>query len=207
MAEKDKKKDKEKDVEREEASSDNGSSLPSYGLAEEILGKASSEDGPDETKDLRTKGGNGASADENLMKFVTFFLDKEEYGLPISQVQEINRVVEITRVPNCPEHVIGVINLRGKIVPVIELKSRLKIGATDVTKDSRIVVVEHGPKILGLMVDSVAQVLNIASEQIEDAPEEVVKVDENYIKGVGKIDDRMVILLELEKVVGKVEVS
>lgn len=135
------------------------------------------------------------------MKFVTFFLEKEEYALPIRQVQEINRITEITKVPNSPCHVRGVINLRGRIVPVIELKRRLKLGEASVDKDSRIVVVENGSKVLGLMVDRVAQVLNISSAQIDDTPDEVSQGEDNYIKGIGKINGRMIILLDLEKVI------
>jgi len=180
--------------------------LPQYGLADEILGRNSGreKDRPDEGSG---SSGNGGEADTDAMKYVTFFLDLEEYGLPISQVQEINRVTEITRVPNSPEHVMGVMNLRGRIVPVIELKNRLNLGKAEIKKDSRIVVVEHGPKILGLLVDRVAQVLNISDLQIEDAPEEVIKIDENFIRGVAKMEDRMVILIELEKVVEKREAA
>lgn len=177
-------------------------SLPAFGLAEDILG--TSPDNEDTSISETGQGvvANGAATDETTIKFVTFFLDKEEYGLPISEVQEINRVVDITRVPNSPRHVMGVMNLRGKVVPVIELKTRLNIGATEIDKQSRIVVVEHGLKTLGLMVDRVSQVLNITSDQIEDAPEEAVEVHKNYIKGVGKIDERMVILLDLGQVIG-----
>ncbi|UCD84330.1 MAG: chemotaxis protein CheW [Deltaproteobacteria bacterium] len=186
------------------ASGEESSALPQYGLAEDILGTGPGEEESSASKGTpKPAGGNGESADEVLMKLVTFYLGKEEYALPISQVQEINRVVDITRVPNSPEHVMGVINLRGKIVPVIELKHRLKLGGTQVDKDSRIVVVEHGPRILGMMVDRVSQVLNISSSQIEDAPEEVVKLPEDFIRGVGKIEDRMIILLNLEQIVGK----
>ena len=178
--------------------------LPQYGLAEDILGPDAPEPSGKAGRGRAAAGpGNGVSADRALIKFVTFFLEKEEYGLPISEVQEINRVTEVTRVPNAPEHVRGVINLRGKIVPVIELKKRLNLGATEIGKESRVVVVEYGPKLLGLMVDRVSQVLNLTNDQIEEAPEEVVKVDQNFIKGVGKLEDRMVILLELEEVIGK----
>ena len=195
-------KEKEKRPEGEKAASGEKSPiLPPSGLAEEILGKSSEEEEVQTNKVFRPAGGNGESADETLLKFVSFFLGAEEYALPISEVQEINRVVDITRVPNSPEHVMGVINLRGKIVPVIELKTRLNLGGTDISKESRVVVVEQGPKVLGLLVDRVSQVLNMSSLQIEGAPEEVVKVDENNIKGIGKIDDRMIILLELEKVI------
>ena len=185
-------------------------SLPLYGLAEDILSSDSPNDNePGEEKEKegekeekrRTYGEYRGGGEENLIKLVTFFLKNEEYGLPISQVQEINRVTEITKVPNSPEHVKGVINLRGRIVPVIELNLRLNLGETELDKNSRIVLVEYGPKVLGLMVDSVAQVLNISPDQIEDAPEEVLQISENFVKGIGKIDDRMIILLELEKVI------
>lgn len=194
---------KGKGIEEKATSGEKSSILPHFGLAEDILGKSSEEEKSSAGKVSKPAGWNGASADEALMKFVTFYLGAEEYALPIAQVQEINRVIEITRVPNSPEHVMGVINLRGKIVPVIELKHRLKLDQTEITKESRIVVVEVGPKVLGLMVDRVSQVLNIASEQIEDPPEEVVQVDENYIKGVGKIDDRMIIMLDLGQIIGR----
>ncbi|MGA1791395.1 MAG: chemotaxis protein CheW [bacterium] len=201
MGKENKRKAEEKDAvyEKEESSP-----LPSCGLAEDILGTRSSDENfSSENMGRRAESVNRASRDEGLMKFVTFFLESEEYALPISQVQEINRIGEITRVPNSPEHVRGVINLRGKIVPVIELKKRLQLGETSIDKDSRIVVVEHGPKVLGLMVDRVAQVLNISAEQIDEVPEEVVQIDENYIKGIGKINGRMIIILELGKVIAQ----
>ncbi|MGA1790461.1 MAG: chemotaxis protein CheW [bacterium] len=198
--------------------------LPSFGLAEDILGsgflngkegaEGKEKDEGDVNRGLQDEGNgnrglqdednvNRGLQDEGLMKYVTFFLEEEEYALPISQVQEIKRVGDITRVPNAPEHVRGVMNLRGRIVPVIELKKRLSLGEAMIDNDSRIVVVEQGRKVLGLMVDRVAQVLNMAAGQIEDAPEEVVQIQENYIKGVGKMDERMIILLDLEQIIGK----
>ncbi len=175
------------------------SALPPCGLAEDVLSPGDSPQ--EETKSAAAENIN--IEEENLLKVVTFFLDEEEYGLPITQIQEINRVVEITRVPNAPAHVRGVINLRGKVVPVIELKRRLHLGKTEIGKDSRIVLVEDGSKLLGLMVDRVAQVFNIPFDQIEDAPQEVLQVSENYVKGIGKINERMIILLELDKVIQK----
>ncbi len=173
--------------------------LPPFGLASDVLGESAPEK-PAPKK--APSGGNGGSAEGDVLKFVTFTLEREEYGLPIEQVREINRVVDITKVPNSPPHVLGVINLRGKILPVIELKQRLNLGRSEIGRESRIVVVENGRKSLGLLVDSVAQVLNISAEQIEEPPREIVSIDENYIQAVGKIDDRMIILLELDRVVG-----
>lgn len=178
--------------------------LPAFGLAEDILGKNPIKvEKSSEMIDRSFDSGNGSTSDEGLMKFVTFFLESEEYALPISKVQEIKRIGEITRMPNAPSYVRGVMNLRGKVVPVIELKHRLNLGQINISKESRIVVVEHASKILGLMVDKVSQVMNITSDKIENVPEEVVQVQENYIQGVGRIDDRMIILLDLEKVIGK----
>jgi purine-binding chemotaxis protein CheW len=171
--------------------------LPKFGLAEDILGK------PQEPAPAQSgsKARKESAKEDRGAQYVTFFLEKEEYALPIGQVQEINRVGEITRVPNAPDHVMGVINLRGKIVPVIELKKRLKLGKTEITRESRVVVVEAGPKILGLMVDRVAQVLHLTEDMIEQTPEEIAGPKENYVKSVGKIDGRMVILLDLPKIV------
>jgi purine-binding chemotaxis protein CheW len=179
-------------------------SLPSYGLAEDVLeSDFSKQVKMPENKEKSSKSGNGLFYNDGMMKYVTFFLEGEEYALPISQVQEIMRIGEITRVPNSPEYVKGVMNLRGKIIPVIELKKRLCLGDALIDGNSRIVVIENGPKVMGLMVDRVAQVLNITTEQIEKAPDEVVQIQENYIKGVGKIDERMIILLDLERIIIK----
>jgi len=180
------------------------SPLPSCGLAEDILKTDFfAEMKAAEKQEQRKAGNNSSTRREGFTKFVTFFLDKEEYALPVSQVREIKRVGEITRVPNAPQHIRGVMNLRGRIVPVLELKRRLQLGEAAIDTDSRIVVVEQENRILGLMVDRVSQVMNIAAEQIDKAPEEVVQVNENYLKGVGKLDERMIILLDLDQIIGK----
>lgn len=180
------------------------SSLPSFGLAEEVLGSDFvNQKKTTLAKETESKNGNRIFHNDGMMKYVTFFLEGEEYALPISQVQEIIRVGEITRVPNSPEYVKGVMNLRGRIIPVIELKKRLSFGDAVIDKNSRIVVVENGLKVMGLMVDQVAQVMNIMAEQIDQAPDEVVQVQKSYIKGVGKIEDRMIIMLDLEQIIVK----
>jgi purine-binding chemotaxis protein CheW len=171
--------------------------LPPFGLAEEILGLKAA--GPESPSPPNIPG----LTDKTVQKYVTFYLGKEEYGLPISEVQEINRVGEITRVPHTPPHVLGVINLRGKIIPVIELRNRLNLGEIKPGKESRIVVVESGPKLMGMLVDRVSQVLSLDPGQIESAPQEAIKGEENYLRGVGKIGERMIIILDLQKVIGK----
>jgi len=129
---------------------------------------------------------------------VTFNLG-EEYGVPISQVQEIVRVGGITMVPNSPSYMEGVINLRGRVLPVLNLRKRLGLSDKEMSKASRIVVTEIGSKVIGLLVDVVSHVIKIPPQYVEPAPEEVLEVDTDYITGVGKLNDKMIILLDLEK--------
>jgi len=152
--------------------------LPASGLAEEILPRYQDK--------------------KQGFHLVTFHLG-EEYGVPIHQVREIIRVSGITMVPNSPSYMEGVINLRGRVLPVLNLRKRLKLAAKEIGKTSRIVVAEAGEKVIGLLVDAVSHVIRVAPESVESAPEEVLEIDTDYITGVGKLKNRLVILLDLEK--------
>jgi purine-binding chemotaxis protein CheW len=132
---------------------------------------------------------------------VTFALGGEEYGIDIAQVQEINRMVTITKVPRAPQFMEGVINLRGRLIPIIDLRTRFGMDRSEPTKDTRIVVTEIGSRSVGMVVDSVSEVLRIPVEQIEDAPDLVAGVDTEYIRGVGKMGDRLIIMLDLGRVI------
>lgn len=156
--------------------------LPASGLAEEIL--------PQHKEKKRD------------FHLVTFNLG-EEYGVSIRQVREIIRVNGITMVPNSPPYMEGVINLRGRVLPVLNLRKRLKLSPKDIGKTSRIVVAETGDKVIGLLVDSVSHVIKVSPESVESAPEEVVEIDTDYITGVGKLKNRLIILLDLEKLLRK----
>ncbi len=162
--------------------------LPASGLAEDILVNYK-----EEAKDVH---------------LVTFNLG-EEYGVPISQVQEIVRVGGITMVPNSPSYMEGVINLRGRVLPVLNLRKRLGLSDKEMSSASRIVVTEIGNKVIGLLVDAVSHVIKIPPESVEPAPEEILEIDTDYITGVGKLKDRMIILLDLEKLLRreKIEVN
>ncbi len=142
----------------------------------------------------------GVSVVEEMLQLVTFKLGSEEFALDILVVQEINRRVEITKVPKTPEFVEGVINLRGKIVPVLDLRKRFGLAGREFTGHSRIIVVNIDTRVLGLMVDSVSEVLRIPSHSIEPPPPLVAGIDAAYIKGVGKFEGRLLILLDLGKV-------
>lgn len=152
--------------------------LPASGLAEDIL-----ENFKEEVRDFH---------------LVTFNLG-EEYGVPIRQVQEIVRVGGITMVPNSPSYMEGVINLRGRVLPVLNLRKRLGLSDKEKSSASRIVVTEVGSKVIGLLVDAVSHVIKIPPEYVEPAPEEVLEIDTDYITGVGKLANSMIILLDLEK--------
>jgi purine-binding chemotaxis protein CheW len=139
------------------------------------------------------------------VQVISFSLGREEYGVDIAQVQEINRMVTITRVPRAPQFMEGVINLRGQLIPIIDLRARFGMDRAERTKNTRIVVTEIGSKRLGMVVDSVSEVLRIPVEQIEDAPDLVAGVDTEYIRGVGKLDDRLIIMLDLARVISSAE--
>ncbi len=136
-----------------------------------------------------------------LVQVVSFRLSNEEYGVDIAQVQEIIRTVEITHVPRAPHFMEGVINLRGQLIPIIDLRTRFAMARQEHTKSTRIVVTEIGNKRVGIVVDSVSEVLNIPIEHVENAPDMIAGVGTDYIQGVGKVNGRLIILLDLTMVI------
>ena len=143
------------------------------------------------------------AAAEAMEHLATFSLDREEYGVEVRLVQEIRRVSEITVVPRAPEFVRGVINLRGRILPVVDLKKKLGLGEVAIGKASRIVVVRLRDRLLGLLVDGASQVLKVPVSRIEAAPDEVLNKGGDTIRGVAKLETRLVILLDLPKVLAR----
>lgn len=148
------------------------------------------------------------SANE-VQHLVGFSVGCEEYCVDILKVQEIIRMVKITRIPNAPEYVEGVINLRGSVVPVIDLRKRCNlVDATDrVKKDCRIVVVAVREKTVGLVVDNVSEVLKLERDQIVPAPDTVQGSHQDFISGVGKDGDKLLILLDVEKLITQDELD
>ena len=135
-----------------------------------------------------------------MLQLVTFRLEKEEFGVDIQKVQEINRVNAITRVPNTPAFVEGVINLRGRIVPIVDLRKRLGFKHGCYGKMARVIIAELEGMEVGFIVDSVSEVLRISGGAIEPPPSLAAGIESEYILGVGRVDDRLVILLELKKI-------
>ncbi|HOI28450.1 MAG TPA: chemotaxis protein CheW [Melioribacteraceae bacterium] len=137
---------------------------------------------------------------DEILQLVSFFLEKEEYGVDILKVREINKMMQLTKVPNAPQYVEGVINLRGKIIPVVDLRTKLGMPRREPDTHSRIIVVDVEDKTLGFIVDRVSEVLRIPVSVTEPPPAIVSGVDTEYITSVGKLDDRLLILLDLNKV-------
>ncbi|MFN3134299.1 MAG: chemotaxis protein CheW [Candidatus Kryptonium sp.] len=138
---------------------------------------------------------------EEALQLVSFKIGSEEFGVNILQVQEINRPTQITHVPNIPDFIEGVINLRGKIIPVVNLRKKFGLGEKEYDKNTRVIVVELNNKIVGFIVDSVSEVLRISKKVVEPPPEIISSgVDTEYITGIAKLEERLLILLDLEKV-------
>jgi purine-binding chemotaxis protein CheW len=138
---------------------------------------------------------------------VRFMVGKESFGVDISRVQEIVTVPEITRVPDTPDFMEGIINLRGKIVSIIDLRKRLRINGSERDKKNRILVTEIEGRVVGLVVDEVSEVLRLNPDNIEPPPEMVNSVGAEYITGVGKLEDKIIMLLDVAKVLNTSEIS
>ena len=123
-----------------------------------------------------------------------------EYGVPITQVQEIITMTRPTQLPQAPDFVEGIINLRGKIIPIVDLKKRFHMGTSDITNDTRSVVVEVEGQTVGVIVDEVSEVLRLANSDIEPAPAVIGGITAEYLTGVGKIEGRLLILLDMNKI-------
>jgi purine-binding chemotaxis protein CheW len=140
-----------------------------------------------------------------LLQLVSFKIGSEEFGVDILNVQEINKMTQITKVPNSPVFVEGVINLRGRVIPVIDLRTRLNMERKEHDKDTRIIVVEIETRTIGFIVDSVNEVLRIPVNITEAPPSIVTGIDSDFIRSVGKLDDRLLILIDLNKILLKEE--
>ena len=144
-------------------------------------------------------------------KYLTFKLDVEEFGLEILKVQEIIKMMDITRVPRTPAFVRGVINLRGKVIPVVDLRLKFEMDAKQNTDKTCVIVVTvrrgSGAVVMGIIVDEVSEVLDVAGASIEPSPEFGAAVDTSFILGMGKVGERVVTLLDVDKVLSGDEVA
>ena len=140
-----------------------------------------------------------------LLQLVSFMIQDEEFAIDILFVQEINRMLQITKVPNAPAFVSGVVNLRGRVIPVIDLRTKLGMEVKEQDKNTRIVVVEVKEKTVGFIVDAVKEVLRIPASITEPPPELVTGINSEFIMAVGKLEDRLITLIDIEKILSNSE--
>ncbi len=155
-----------------------------------------------ETLEDVTSGHSGelaATGSDTGGKYLTFLLDNEEYGVEILKIREIIGIMDITRVPQTPDFVEGVVNLRGKVIPVIDLRSKFGLQRTEYNDQTCIIVVDVG-MLMGVIVDTVQEVHNISADDIEPPPALGASVDTSFILGMGKVKDDVKILLDIDRV-------
>ncbi len=156
-------------------------------------------------------GQDAKAAVDRAGKYLTFKLASEEYGLEILKVREINGLMDITAIPRTPKFIRGVINLRGKVIPVVDLRAKFGLEATEDTEETCIIVVDvardNDAVQIGILVDTVSEVLDIGAEDIEDAPSFGAGVDTDFILGMGKIGQKVVMLLDVDKVLTRMETT
>ena len=148
---------------------------------------------------MSTKENNSGTENE-ILQLVTFRIANEEFGFNIFKVKEINKMLDITQIPNSESSIKGIVNLRGSVIPIVSLREKLNIPEEEYTSDTRIIVVEYQDKSLGFIVDEVNEVLRIESSIIEQAPEMTTNVETAFISGVAKLENRLLILLDLDKI-------
>ena len=165
-------------------------------MATTTMDRQTSATGGPVRSDVRQQGG----------KYLTFKLAGEEYGVEILKVREINGLMNITAVPQMPPYMKGVINLRGKVLPAIDLRMRFGLPVAEYTDQTCIIVVDVGQEI-GILVDTVSEVLNIAAADIDPPPMLGVTVDTSFILGLGKVGDAVKILLDIDQVLSVVELN
>ncbi len=153
------------------------------------------------TRELHQK--IGLTTDDN--QFLTFNLGDELYGVDILRVQEIKGYTAVTKIPNTPSHIKGVLNLRGTIVPIIELRTKFGMPTIDYTAFTVIIVVVVRDKVIGLVVDAVSDVLNIDRKDIQTTPQFGAKVDVSFVNGIGKSGDKLIALLDMDRLLSENE--
>jgi purine-binding chemotaxis protein CheW len=141
------------------------------------------------------------------MQLVSFKLGKEIYGIEITKIREIILVGEITQVPETPHYIKGLINLRSSVIPVIDLRARFLLPEGELGQDSRIMVLNVGDRTIGIVVDSVNEVLRVSQEQVSPAPPTVASLGNQYMTGLVQVDEQLLILLDVDRLFGEEETA
>lgn len=138
---------------------------------------------------------------ENSINLVTFKLGNNEYAIDIMQAKEIIKMEKITLIPNAPDYVEGVINLRGNIIPIVDLKKRFNLEENDGEKNTGIIIVKIDDVDMGIIIDAISKVVSIATSNIQPPPPMLSGIGQKYIKGVAKLEDKLLVVLDLEKLI------
>ena len=149
----------------------------------------------------------GIDGDGATDEFLTFALGEEEYGVEILKVQEIRGYDAVTRLPDAPEYIKGVVNLRGTIVPVIDMRMKFRLDKVEYTAMTVMIVLNVGGRVVGIVVDSVSDVVRLGGEQIREVPELGAAIDRQFLTGIGTLDERMLILLDIERLMTSSEMG
>ena len=149
----------------------------------------------------------GNATEGSLRELLTFTLGKEEYGIDILRVQEIRGYEPVTRIANAPDFIKGVVNLRGTIVPVVDMRIKFNLGAATYDQFTVVIILNIGGRVMGMVVDSVSDVTTLVPEQMRPAPEITTAFDSDYLIGLGSIGERMLILVDIEKLMSSPEMG
>lgn len=140
-----------------------------------------------------------AAANQTANEFLTFILGSEEYGLEILKVQEIRGYDAITHIANAPAFIKGIVNLRGIIVPIIDMRIKFNLGKVEYNEFTVVIILNVASRVMGIVVDGVSDVITLSAEQVKPAPDFAAHLDTDYIIGLGTVDERMLILMDIEK--------
>jgi purine-binding chemotaxis protein CheW len=150
---------------------------------------------------------NKSAGSESGNEFLAFTLGKEEYGIDILRVQEIRGYEAVTRIANAPEFIKGVVNLRGIIVPIVDMRIKFQLGEPTYDQFTVVIILNIGGRITGMVVDSVSDVITLSPEQIKPAPEMGTTFNSDYLTGLGTLDERMLILVDIDKLMSSSEMG
>jgi len=155
------------------------------------------------TAGLTSTGASNAK----VLEFLAFTLGQEEYGIDIQKVQELRGYDTVTRIANAPDHIKGVVNLRGIIVPIIDMRIKFNLGTPSYDQFTVVIILSLASRVLGIVVDSVSDVITLKAEQIKPAPELGAVLDTDYLIGLGTLDERMLILVDIDKLMSSSEMG
>ena len=147
------------------------------------------------------------TSDNHGQEYLVFRLGSEEYGIEILKVQEIRGYDRVTRIANTPAFISGVTNLRGAIVPIVDLRVKFQLPSAEFNENTVVIVLNLGTRVVGIVVDGVSDVLSLTTEQIKPAPDFTVTVSSEYLLGLGALDERMLILVDIEKLLNSEEIE